>query len=104
VYDLLMASITKKVIRGRTYYYARECKRVDGKPKIVWQKYLGRLDSIITAVTDHHEPYPIPQPQREGIVTDLGGVVKSQTDYYTPRGICCRFVRPGIPPRSCVHH
>ena len=37
-----MASITKKVIRGKPYYYARECKRVDGKPKIVWQKYLGR--------------------------------------------------------------
>ena len=32
-----MASITKKMIRGKPYYYARECKRVKGKPKIVWQ-------------------------------------------------------------------
>jgi len=35
-YDLPMPSLTKKIIRGRAYYYARECKRVDGKPKIVW--------------------------------------------------------------------
>ena len=69
-----MASITKKVIRGRTYYYARQCKRVNGKPKIVWQKYLGRLDNIITAVSEHREAQLIPQPQKEGIVTDLGAV------------------------------
>jgi hypothetical protein len=37
-----MASLIKKVIRGRPYYSARQCKRVDGKPKIVWQKHLGR--------------------------------------------------------------
>ena len=69
-----MASITKKVIHGRTYYYARQCKRVNGKPKIVWQKYLGRLEDIVTAVTEHREAPLIPQPQREGIVTDLGAV------------------------------
>jgi transposase len=34
-------SLTKKIIRGRPYYYLRECQRVDGKPKIVWQHYLG---------------------------------------------------------------
>ncbi|MCD5417525.1 hypothetical protein LR021_04105 [Candidatus Bipolaricaulota bacterium] len=47
-----MASLTKKKINGRTYYYARECKRINGKPKIVWQKYLGRLEDIVTAVTE----------------------------------------------------
>ena len=36
-----MPSLTKKTIRGRPYYYLRECQRVDGKPKIVWQQYLG---------------------------------------------------------------
>ena len=45
-----MASIIKKIIRGRPYYYARECRRVDGKPTIVWQKYLGRADDIIAAL------------------------------------------------------
>ena len=47
-----VASITKKMIRGKPYYYARECKRVNGKPKIVWQKYLGRADDIVAAMTD----------------------------------------------------
>ena len=46
-----MASIIKKTIRGKPYYYARECKRVDGKPKIVWQKYLGKAEDIIDALT-----------------------------------------------------
>jgi hypothetical protein len=29
-----MASLTPKTLKGRTYYYARECQRVNGKPKI----------------------------------------------------------------------
>ena len=75
MYDLThMASIIKKTIRGRTYYYARECKRVNGKPKIVWQKYLGRLEGIITAVTERREGRLVPQAQKEGIITDLGAV------------------------------
>ena len=28
-----MASLTAKIIRGKTYYYVRECKRVNGKPQ-----------------------------------------------------------------------
>ncbi len=42
-----MASLTKKVIRGRPYYYLRECQRVDGKPKIVWQQYLGSPAELV---------------------------------------------------------
>lgn len=42
-----MAVLTKKIISGRPYYYLRECQRVDGKPKIVWQKYLGTADQIL---------------------------------------------------------
>ena len=45
-----MASITKKNIKGNIYYYVRESKRIDGKPKIVWQKYLGTIENIINAV------------------------------------------------------
>ena len=44
-----MASLTAKVVKGRTYYYARECRRVDGKPRVVRTVYLGSLDSIIAA-------------------------------------------------------
>jgi transposase len=36
-----MASLTKKMIRGKPYYYLRESKRVNGKPKIVSTIYLG---------------------------------------------------------------
>lgn len=68
-----MASLTKKIIRGHAYYYARECKRVAGKPKIVWQKYLGRLDDIVTAVEEKRGGrLAIPQPERESLLTELG--------------------------------
>lgn len=42
-----MPSLTKKIIRGRPYYYLRECKRVEGKPKIVWQQYLGSPADLV---------------------------------------------------------
>lgn len=42
-----MPSLTRKLINGRTYYYARICKRVNGKPKVVQTLYLGSLERII---------------------------------------------------------
>jgi transposase len=51
-----MASLTPKTIKGRTYYYARECQRVNGKPKIVKTTYLGSLDHILQAVTQAQIP------------------------------------------------
>jgi transposase len=66
-----MASILKKMIHGHAYYYARECRRVDGKPKIVWQQYLGRAEDLIAAATATSAATP-PAP-REGIVTEFGG-------------------------------
>jgi transposase len=44
-----MASLTAKVFHGKTYYYARECQRVNGKPKIVRTIYLGSADALIAA-------------------------------------------------------
>lgn len=55
-----MASIIKKKIRGQVYYYAVESKRVDGKPRIVWQKYLGKAGDIVQAVSEAGRP---PQPR-----------------------------------------
>jgi len=43
-------SLRKKKINGHFYYYARECQRVNGKPKIVWQKYLGKPEDIVKAM------------------------------------------------------
>ena len=73
-----MASIIKKTIRGKPYYYARECKRVDGKPKIVWQKYLGKAEDIITALTQASAPAAdpgVPGVPTEAVVTEFGAVV-----------------------------
>jgi transposase len=41
-----MASLTKKIIAGRPYYYLRESAWVDGRPKVVKTTYLGRAEDI----------------------------------------------------------
>ncbi len=61
-----MVSLVKKKIKGNLYYYARESKRVNGKPKIVWQKYLGRAEDIVDAVEG-------PQPQH-AVVRDFAAL------------------------------
>lgn len=65
-----MVSLVKKTIRGKPYYYARECQRVDGQPKIVWQKYLGKAEDIVAALT---QPPGIPEPGA-AVVTEFGAV------------------------------
>lgn len=45
-----MASVYGKKISGQTYYYLREVARVDGKPKIVSQRYLGKAEDIAAAI------------------------------------------------------
>jgi transposase len=42
-----MVSLKKKIIKGHTYWYAVEMARIDGKPKQVWQKYLGTAEKIV---------------------------------------------------------
>ena len=54
-----MASLTPKKIGGHIYYYAPYCQRVDGRPKIVRQVYLGKIDDLIAAAAHSHQP---PQP------------------------------------------
>lgn len=50
-----MAYMTKKKIKGITYYYAEESVRKNGKVKRKWQKYLGTLTKIIAAVEGQRE-------------------------------------------------
>ena len=54
-----MPSLTPKLIGGHTYYYARYCQRVDGKPKIVRQVYLGKIEDLVAAAEHSNQP---PQP------------------------------------------
>jgi transposase len=68
-----MASLTPKVLKGHTYYYARECQRVDGKPKIVKTVYLGSLEHIVQAVTQAQRPHP-PQSARLASFGDVAAL------------------------------
>jgi transposase len=45
-----MASLYPKKIGGKTYWYLREMARVDGKPKMVSERYLGTAADIAAAV------------------------------------------------------
>lgn len=46
-----MTSIVGKKQDGRTYYYAVESARVDGKPRIVSQQYLGSAEEVMAKIS-----------------------------------------------------
>jgi len=59
LYILIMASLLKKIIKGRPYYYAVVSKRINGKPKIVQQTYLGTAEAIIKRLTTIPDPLEV---------------------------------------------
>ncbi len=60
-----MASIIAKRQGKNTYYYVAVSKRVDGKPRIVQQTYLGRAERIAALVRDRTAPIPLEATSRE---------------------------------------
>ena len=54
-----MASLIKKKKANTIYYYVVESARVDGKPRIVHQTYLGRAESVARLVQDRSAPIPL---------------------------------------------
>jgi transposase len=64
----MSVSLHKKIVRGHPYWYARECQRVNGKPRIVWQKYLGKAEDIAANMGAPSKP-PFP---REVLISDFG--------------------------------
>jgi len=64
-----MASIVKKIKKGHPYYYAVQSSRVDGKPRIVWQKYLGTIEAIVQRTEQSKPPKP-----KESVIFEAGGV------------------------------
>ncbi len=64
-----MTSIIKKLKNGNAYYYAVQSKRVNGKPRIVWQKYLGSVEAIIKRCEQNLAPLPT-----ETVLFEAGGV------------------------------
>jgi transposase len=39
-----------KKVSGQTYYYLRQMARVDGRPKVAWERYLGKAADIEAAL------------------------------------------------------
>jgi len=73
-----MASLYKKVINGKPYWYLRQMARVDGKPKMVSERYLGSAPDI-EALLEAHEDAVLPARTRHlgfGDVAATWGVLE----------------------------
>src|SRR5271165_5179131 len=76
-----MASLYKKVISGRPYWYLREMGWVDGKPKMISERYVGTAAEV-EALLDAREERMLPERTRHlnfgavaaawGLLADLG--------------------------------
>jgi transposase len=76
-----MASLYPKKISGKTYWYLREMGRVDGKPKMVSERYLGTAAEIAAAM-ESSQAAMLPERTRHlafgdvaaawGVLQDLG--------------------------------
>ena len=58
-----MASLYKKVISGKPYWYLREMGWVDGKPRMISERYPGSAADI-EALLDAHEAAALPERTR----------------------------------------
>ena len=68
-----MASLYKKIINGKPYFYLREMARVDGKPKMVSERYLGSAADIAAAM-DRAEAGMVPDRTRHLAFGDVAAV------------------------------
>lgn len=72
-----MASLYKKVVNGRPYWYLREMAWVEGKPKLASERYLGTAAEI-EALLDAREEAVVPERTRHlafGDVAALWGLL-----------------------------
>ena len=80
-----VASIQRKIIHGRPYYYIVESRRVNGRPRPVVVQYLGTPDALLERL---HNPQGQPLRAR---ITQFGGVAaeirKCVVDLRTVQGI-----------------
>src|SRR6266545_7406958 len=68
-----MASLYPKKIAGKTYYYLREIARVDGRPKMVSERYLGSAADIAAAI-DARDAAIMPERTRHLAFGDVAAV------------------------------
>ena len=66
-------SLYKKVINGKPYWYLREMARVDGKPKMISERYLGSAGDI-AALLDAREEAVMPARTRHLAFGDVAAV------------------------------
>jgi len=60
-----MASLVAKKKGKQLYYYVVESARVQGKPRIVHQAYLGTADKVAALVKDRTSPVPLSAASRD---------------------------------------
>src|SRR5271169_3933099 len=97
-----MASLYPKKVGGKTYWYLREMGRVDGKPRMISERYLGSAAEMET-----REAAALPERTRHlafgdvaaawGILEDLGvaAVIDEVTGSRPGRGGAVRRHLPG---------
>jgi len=90
-----MASLYKKVIHGRPYWYLREMGWVDGRPKMVSERYIGSAADV-EALLDAREQAVLPERTRHldfGAVAAAWGLLQE----LDVAGIIDEAVGPGPP-------
>jgi transposase len=65
MYYPIMASLISKKKGNKLYYYVVESARVEGKPRIVQQTYLGTADRLADLLKEHTAPIPLSATTRE---------------------------------------
>jgi transposase len=60
-----MASLIAKKKGNKLYYYAVESRRVDGKPRIVHQAYLGSAEKVAELIRERSAPLPLSAAMRQ---------------------------------------
>ena len=60
-----MASLIKKKKGNRLYYYLVESARVEGKPRIVHQAYLGTAEKLAELIQQKAAPVPLSATLRD---------------------------------------
>src|SRR5215468_6224076 len=65
MYYPIMASLISKKKGNKLYYYVVESARVEGKPRIVQQTYLGTADRLADLLKERTAPIPLSATTRE---------------------------------------
>lgn len=60
-----MASLIAKKKGNKLYYYAVESRRIDGKPRIVHQAYLGSAEKVAELIRERSAPLPLNAAMRQ---------------------------------------